>query len=140
MTYNLDQIQFGADAISIVEDELNASFSDDVNDTFMDLLYREYLEAGSPKRRKTWLRTRLKHDFACIEYRPNWIEKHSLPVWPFFQGRPMVFIRQFEVPPTENTNAGIVPRAMLYIFGIRVDANDGWTTQYEVVEQLPGLP
>ncbi len=38
----------------------------------------------------------------------------------------MVFIRQFEVPRTAVSKLRVVPLAMLYVFGTRVELGEGW--------------
>ncbi len=140
MSYDLEKLKFGGDATTIAEEELAASFNEDDHNQLIELLYEEYQQAGSPKKRKEWLRNRLAELFACVEQRPNWIERSSVPTWPFRDGLPMVFIRQFEVPRTEVSESRVVPLAMLYVFGTRVEQGEGWVAEYRVVEQLSDLP
>lgn len=140
MSYDLEKLRFGADATTIAEDEFAASFNEDDDNELIELLYKEYQQAGSPMKRKEWLRDRLAELFACVDQRPDWIERSSVPTWPFLGGRPMVFIRQFEVPRTEVSETQIVPLAMLYVFGVRSEQGEGWRTEYRVVEQLSDLP
>lgn len=140
MPYNLEKIKFGGDATGIAEDELAASFSEDTDNELIDQLYQEYQIAGSPQKRKQWLRNRLIELFACVEQRPKWIERSSVPTWPFWDGKPMTFIFQSEVPRTAVAAQRIAPLATLYVFGTRVEQEVGWSTEYRIVEQLSGLP
>jgi hypothetical protein len=140
MSYDTAKLKFGGRAISIAEKELSASFVDDDDNQLIDTLYREYQDDGMPRKLNEWLRTRLSDLFACVDDRPKWIERLSLPRWPFKNGLPMVFIRQFEVPRTDVSESRVVPLAMLYVFGTRVNVETGWETEYCVVEQLSNLP
>ncbi len=140
MSYDLEKMRFGGQATSIAEDELAASFCEDEGDRLLEMLFDEYQQQGAPVNRKAWLRRRLEELFACVDQRPRWIESVSVPTWPFCNGRPMVFINQLEVPRTPVSESRLVPSAVLYVFGARVETEYGWELEYHVVEQLPDLP
>ena len=90
---DIKELKFGGAATSIAEDELSACFFEDDEDQLMNQLYADYQADGSPANQKAWLRQRLKQIFLCAQERPQWAE--SLPNWPFWGGKPMVFINQF---------------------------------------------
>ena len=140
MALDLEQLKFGAEATTIAEEELGASFSEDENNQLIKSLYREYTASSDAGQRKDWLRNRLAELFACIDEQPKWIEKSSVPQWPFCNGVPMVFIQQIKVPRTPVSEVRVVPDAMLYVFGTRSEQVDGWLAKYRVVEQQPDLP
>lgn len=140
MSYDPKMIDFGGDAIVIAERELDASFNDDGGDRLHESLWAEYQQAGCPKNQKTWLRERLTQLFACVDQRPKWIESQSTPIWPFWNGRPMIFIHQFEVPQTDLTETLLSPSVMLYVFGTREVNEYGWEMKYRVIQQNHNLP
>ena len=79
MALDLEQLKFGAEATTIAEEELGASFSEDENNQLIKSLYREYTASSDAGQRKDWLRNRLAELFACIDEQPKWIEKSSVP-------------------------------------------------------------
>src|SRR5262249_28849704 len=61
-------------------------------------LWKEYQAQGKPKNPRPWLREELKKHFVYVTKPPAWIERSTIPKWPFFAGKPMVFIEQISVP------------------------------------------
>ena len=140
MSDAFEKIAFGGKCIKIVEEELGASIgfaSEKEQDDFFNGLYAEYVTAGKPKQIKNWLREKLSPMFKSVEDAPNWIE--DLPKWPWLNGKPMLFLGQFQVPDTEIAKEHAVPNVMLYLFGSRVATTGGWRMEYRVVEQRADL-
>src|SRR5688572_29931095 len=94
MTMDMEQLNFLGKVYTIAEDELNASV--DGSSGFHERLYREYVEAGKPRNVKAWIRERLAGVFLHVDKPPEWVG--PTPMWPWMDGKPMVFIRQFDVP------------------------------------------
>ena len=139
MALDREQLKFGGTVMSIAEDELSASVTDDENGEFIARLYREYQAQGKPKNPREWLRKELKKHFIFVTKPPVWIEQMTIPTWPFFAGKPMVFIEQFSVPENEVSIANGSAGSMLYVFCARKPipgVPNGWETIYRVVEQV----
>lgn len=129
------ELEFGGLAYSLAEDEFAGSFSDDENDALIDVLWADYVQEGKPKKRKAWLRARLAALFLYVDEPPRWIEAN--PIWPFHLGKPMIFIRQVELPLNKHLDSDSV----LYVFGARspVVEYDGWEMCYRVVQNHKSL-
>src|SRR5262245_40653041 len=127
MALNLDELKFGGLIVTIAEDEMSASITDDPEGEFVKLLYNEYVKDGKPKNKQDWIRGTLKGYFRFVSKPPVWIEKTTVPKWPFFQGKPMVFIEQFSVPETDVSKTTLHPGAVIYVFGAR-----------KLIESVPG--
>lgn len=82
-TLSIEQTKFNGKIISIVEDELRASVSEDKDRVLRNRLYEEYCEAGKPTNIKAWLRPRLRELFVSVEEQPDWVEGEG--IWPFFR-------------------------------------------------------
>lgn len=100
-----------------------------------------YLEFESinpkPKNVKKWLSERIEPLFKCVDEKPIWV---CDPEWPYLDGKPMVFIKQFSVNDREDLRGLLTVDAVLYIFGIlRPDADGTLVQEYRVVDQLPEL-
>lgn len=137
MGYDVEQLKFTGIIHTIAEKELDASVSEDAGDLFVKSLYQEYVAEGKPRNQREWIRGRLKKAFVCVTTRPVWVG--SLPVWPFFDGKPMTFIAQCEVAENEVSETQVSPGAVLYVFGARKQIPEGWEMVYQVVEQHHGL-
>jgi hypothetical protein len=87
MALDLDQLKFGGLIVKIVEDEMSASITDDPEGEFVKFLYNGYVKAGKPKNKQDWIRTTLKGYFRSVIKPPVWIEKITVPKWPFFSGQ-----------------------------------------------------
>ncbi len=135
--HDIEMLKFCGKIIGLGEDEFGASFSNKAGDILQENLYRDFIAAGCPKDVKKWLRSHLAILFQWVAERPKWIE--STTAWPYFDGKPMIFIRQFEVPNTPLSSAKLAPSVMIYIFGARRSMSEGWDMQYTVVEQHRGF-
>ena len=93
MTMDMEQLKFCGKVLTVAE-ERNGSIPGDVG--LDERLYREYHEAGKPRNVKAWLRERLEPLFLYVDKPPEWVG--PTPMWPWKDGKPMVFIRQFDVP------------------------------------------
>lgn len=109
---------------------------------WQDVLYQDYKKSGSSTDRLTWIRERLAREVLWVDVPPDWGTDE--PEWPFHQGRPMVFIRQFALPDNQVTRSSVTWETMLYVFGIRVPSptetrSDAYRMVYEVVQRPTGL-
>lgn len=142
MAFDVEELRFCGMIASVAEDELSASINDDEDRSFRLTIYQQYKAAGAPKNKREWIRQELKKHFLFVTKPPEWIEHATVPRWPFFQGKPMVFIEQLAVPENEVTKTAASPNVVLYVFGSRKPVSDvpgGWESVYRVVEQVQGL-
>lgn len=131
MKIDRDRILFHSRMMEVAE-EFHASVEDG-GESYRDEIYSEYLNAGAPKDVAGWLRDRLSKEFVWVETPPAWIEEE--PTWPFYAGRPMVFIAQFTLPDTPVARDRVSSGQTLYLFAIRVPSEGGFQLKYEVVMQ-----
>src|SRR5262245_57580885 len=109
VAYDLEELKFGGMIVNIAEGELSASIDDDEAGEFAHMLYEQYKAAGAPKNKREWIRHELKKHFLFVTKPPVWIERTTGVEWPFFQGKPMVFIEQLSVPENEVTKTAASP-------------------------------
>jgi len=130
-----EQYKFWGRAQSLAEDELRASLTDDKEGLIVKELWEAYLADGKPKNVNKWLIPRLKALFQYVSRPPEWVE--DAPTWPFFNGRPMIFIDQ--IGPTDGrvTEELLSADNVIYVFGVRekVDEKGGWRMIYKVIYQ-----
>lgn len=138
MGFDIVELKFSGLANEVAESEFSASFTEDRDNNAIETLFAEFCQDGSPSDKRRWLRKRLPELFSCVDERPQWIE--SRPIWPFHNGQPMTFIRQISVPENDVTKSRVSSNVNLYMFGTRVDTEDGWVMEYRVIEQHPDLP
>jgi hypothetical protein len=141
MGLDLAELKFCGLANTVALEEFAGSFDDARSTALQESLYREWVAAGSAKNARDWLRPRIAALFACAGERPKWIER--TPQWPFLNGRPMMFLVQFDVPATDQTTAHLATDIVIYVFGAKVphpEITDGWTLEYKVVTQHRSLP
>jgi hypothetical protein len=138
MALDIEDYRFIGLANTIAMEEFSASFNDDAQNLTRLSLLEEYKTAGSPADRRSWLRQRLASLFVCHMNPPEWVE--SMPMWPFLESKAMTFIHQFTVEENDVANVHLVPKSVLYVFGLRVPVEAGWQMEYRVVEQHPDLP
>src|SRR5687767_10759317 len=112
MALDPDRIRFAGALHRIAEGELSASFGDDRDGAATNRLYAEYEGAGKPKDLRRWVRERLSTYFASVDKGPAWVG--GTPQWPFLEGQPMVFLRQFEMGTTANESRLGLPARTLY--------------------------
>jgi hypothetical protein len=138
-SFDKDAIVFMSKVIKLALEEFHC---DATCQEWQDLLYQDYIRAGSPTDRLTWIRDRLAREVLCVDVPPDWGTDE--PEWRFHQGRPMVFIRQFALPDNRVTRSAVTRATMLYVFGIRVPSPtathpEAYRMVYEVVERPTGL-
>jgi hypothetical protein len=136
---DMQYLKFHGTAMELAENEFAASFTEDVEQSLVKNIYEEYLRDGSPKTTAKWLRTKLKNIFRYVDTPPIWIEKSFHPIWPFLDGNPMIFIKQFSVPDNEFCAQNLSAGTILYVFGGRRKNEHGFEMIYRVMEQEPGL-
>src|SRR4051812_47422349 len=94
MKFDPDELMFQGTAHRIAEKEMSASLTEDRDKRFLSALWLAYKDAGKPKPADAWLRDRLRAAFVSAAEPPRWIERR--PMWPFFDGRPMTFVKQVD--------------------------------------------
>ncbi|HET6250040.1 MAG TPA: hypothetical protein VFE47_20280 [Tepidisphaeraceae bacterium] len=137
--FDRDEMLFGSKVVRVAA-ELSASVLADPERIFVRDLYREYLDDEKPRDVVKWLRPRLETAFKCVGERPRWIERTE--AWPFLNGRPMTFIRQFDVPEFVMPDGKTAGATTLYVFCAGVDDPRGkgwWQMQYTAVAQEQDL-
>ncbi len=142
MAFDVEELKFHGMIHRISEEDFSASVTDDTDQEFVKMLYQQYIAAGKPKNKREWIRQELKQYFLSVTSPPVWIERATTPVWPFCEGRPMVFIDQLTVPQNEVSESVVYPGTVLYIFGGKKPVKDvagGWEMIFRVVEQVPDL-
>jgi hypothetical protein len=139
MARDMAEIKFRGKMMRLLEGEYGASLAGDEDGAFVRSMYARYLESGSPKEVEPWIRERLAESFLFAVSPPQWIETSSKPRWPFLNGKPMVFIGQIAIPPSQVSEQHLSSNTMLYLFGARIEVPAGWKMQYTVLEQEPDL-
>src|SRR5262245_47789805 len=142
MALDIETLKFYGMIATTLESEFGASIYDDADDAFQTRLHQEYLAQGKPKNPRSWIKNELNKHFLCVGKPPVWIERMTKSRWPFFSGKPMVFIDQIAVPENESAESKVSAGSVLYVFGARKPVDDvpgGWQMVYSVVEQVPGL-
>ncbi|MGW5113734.1 hypothetical protein [Nocardia sp. NPDC004123] len=126
---------FCADAILAAE-KFQASVDDEPAENFINSIFREYKEAGSPANRKKWLSERMAGVFLYMDAPPKWVGE---PRWAYFKGEPMVFLHQFCVVDNNNRMQGRFQVGdTVFVFGVkaRIDSDSPlWTPVYRMVVQ-----
>jgi hypothetical protein len=105
---------------------------------WMSNVYQDYVAAGSPGPAKKWIRHALAKLVLSADGMPVWIESIK-PRWPWYDGRPMIYLGQAKVPDTQVSKEHASPGVSLFVFGLRVAVEGGWSMKYTVVEQHPDL-
>jgi hypothetical protein len=129
-----DFIGFYGKLMKVAEKEFNASCE---NEEFAKALYKEYLDADSPKPVENWLGSRLTNEFPYVTTAPNWIEDE--PAWPYHNGKPMVFIVQAGLPRNHVTESHLTWDKEIYVFGARVPYRTGYRIEYKIIAQSKDL-
>lgn len=139
MTLPLDALKFMGALESEFEELTGAALPGNDAMPFRHKLYEEYVKGGSD-RIKPWIKNWIKKVKLWSDTPPKWIEKIQA-TWPFCDGCPMTFIKQFKVPDNEVTQTQAVPGVQLFVFCCRRlhPSGNGWTSYYLVVEQHPDL-
>ena len=133
MALDPDKMKFVGALHRIAERELSASFGDDRDQAATNRLYAEFVQAGKPKDLKGWVRGRLSTVFVSVDKGPVWIG--GTPQWPFLEGQPMVFLRQFEIGTTAKESQMGLPVRTLYVFAAKATSEyGGWEMRYRVVQ------
>lgn len=132
MRLDLQKLKFGGKLNEVAHKYFAGCFDEDKANALVDSLYAEFVEAA-PDSQIDWMRERLKNIFLFATEPPQWIQ--ARPSWPFYEGSPMVFVRQFTVPNTATVESYLSDNSTLYVFGIRVQIENGWRMEYRVIQQ-----
>ena len=130
-----ERLKFFGTVEEVVEKDLAASLSED-NGATVERLYAAYQAAGKPRKARQWIREQLAGFYKCANERPVWVG--PTPQWPYLDGKPMIFIKQFEVGRGAVESNELAAGDVIYVFGIRVQTENGIEMRYRVVAQDPG--
>ena len=130
-------MRFQARVMTLAQERFGASCEGRDAEPFLEQVYRDYVAAGSPERLEEWIERRLQGVFLSIGDPPRWVEDE--PAWPFFEGRPMVFVSQTSLKKNIITEKDLTWDEEVYLFGIRIPLSKGYRVEYRVVTQHPGI-
>lgn len=133
MKADLERLKLAGKLNELAERLVGANFDADDDNRCLQSVCEAYREAGSPKNIAGWAREKFQSLFLSLGEPPHWIE--ATPMWPFCNGKPMVFIGQMSVNHQEVAEEHLVPGSVLYLFGGRTPVDGGWRMQYKVIEQ-----
>jgi hypothetical protein len=85
--------------------------------------------SGSEEGFAHWLEEQVVRQFRSIRNRPEWLQS---PEWPVFQGKPMLFVGQIDLP--EGSTAILNHNASFYVFW-----DYGGTGSTKVIVQAEGI-
>ena len=138
MQIDPEALKFSGKAQRIAEEEFAATFGGDTGNRLMDRLWAEYVQAGKPRTVREWIRARLTSVFPAAGERPRWVG--GVPQWPWLDGKPMVFLRQFPIGTTPVEQSLSFPPFVAYVFALRVPHEaGGFEMQYRVVQDGASL-
>lgn len=135
--FDKDAMRFQAKVMAVAKRKLNAKCEGAQAEDFLNEIYREYQEAGKPRDAEAWITDRLRGEFLYVSDPPSWVEVE--PTWPFFNGKPMVFVSQTLLPQNEVTTKHLTWDQVVYLFGARVPDPDGYMVEYRTVTQTIGI-
>ncbi len=71
---------------------------------FVRQLFEAFMESKlSDQQLREWLKGRLSEHFRFLDVLPEWVRE---PMWPYHEGKPMVFVTQYAVPESGYILAG----------------------------------
>ena len=121
--------EFDSQVMEFVEEKARGSH----DNAFLDRMYRLYQADGEPADVKSWMRKNVTPEFKSVSKRPKW--RHE-PQWPIIEGKPAVFLKQFDVPENDVTREYYTWDTTVYVFGYRVPINESsYETRHVVVDQ-----
>lgn len=103
---------------------------------YRDILFDGWVESGKPGQ-DAWIRDALRSDFVWMSEPPEWI--YTASSWPFFEGRPMVFLKQFSIVANDVTRDRAAPDCEVYVFAARRVLEDGFELITQNVTQSHAL-
>jgi hypothetical protein len=139
MPPDMEALRFGGKLQEIAEKEFSASFTEDADHSLRSALWQDYVNEGKPKNSAAWIRKRFESLFLSVATRPVWVEKRTIPRWPFLNGKPMVFVCQYSLPDTAIVREKFFPGLVVYVFADRLPVDGHAELRYRVVEQDPSL-
>jgi len=135
--FDKQAMRFQARVVALAKRKLGVKCEGSEAEPYLDQIYAEYKEAGEPQDVDSWITERLKKDFLWVVNPPQWVEKE--PVWPFFRGKPMVFVSQTRLPKNEVTENHLTWDAVVYLFGARDPVGQGYKIEYKALMQIEDL-
>lgn len=130
----IEQLRFYGSIRSAFEQLTGAILPSTEANSFLSKLHEDYLASGSPNPAKKWIEHALTTQALSVDRMPVWVEsvKHK---WPFYAGRPMIYLGLTTVPDTPISREYAAPSVTLLSFGARVQLDGGWSMTYIVIEQ-----
>ena len=117
MSLDKEYIRFMGKAFSAAM-RYGGSLEGDGADSFVQDLYSEWKSTSqSLATAESWLNKRLDGVFKSLNEKPEWVEEE--PLWPFLDGKPMVFLSQCSMPENELSYKELSPGETVYLFGGR---------------------
>ena len=134
MSIDREKIRFKGKVISAAL-LLNASANDSEARSFVEQLYEEWRAARVPLEEcSNWLMAKLARAFVSYRDKPEWVENE--PSWPFFDGKPMIFLSQTRMDNDSISRDALSPGETVYVFAARQIASGGFRMVYRVVSQF----
>lgn len=134
MAVNADLIRFEGKAISAAM-KLGGSLEDKEAAPFLAQLFAEWKKLEIPlASTEAWFMKRLGGVFKFVEAPPRWIEEE--PIWPFIDGRPMVFLSQCSLPKEGALSSELSAGETVYLFAGRRTVSGKTRMEYKTVSQF----
>src|SRR5262245_10499096 len=107
----------------------NASVEHAAAERFREEVYAEWRATGKPlEQAERWLDERLDGLFLSLREPPVWVEDE--PSWPFFDGKPMVFLSQTTMHQSPLTKTALSPGETVYLFAAREKYKTGFKMRF----------
>jgi len=102
---------------------------------FVQQIYSEWRASGNELGEcERWLENRLKNVFLSLGDQPKWVEEE--PNWPFYLGKPMIFISQVTMDMSNLSKEHLSPGETVYLFAAREPYMKGFNMVYRTVSQF----
>ena len=132
-----DTREFRRKMFDVVEKVYNANCDTEEAEEFVIYVFEHYKLSGLPKKINEWLKDFLKDWYQYVDKPPVWVEEE--PNWPYSNGKPMIFIKQFTIPKTPITEEKLTWDNTIYVFGERIPYKSSYKVEYKIIEQIGGI-
>ena len=118
MTYNLSDLETEILVRNIVFDYGVEPLTSIESEKYFRDLIAQYDGEKDDDLFKNWLSEKIEQQFLCFDTRPEWIQH---PEWPFYEGKPMIFVNHVDVLVESCEKIGLtrINDRRLYIFMAR---------------------
>lgn len=125
-----DFMKFWVEASKVAKKH-HASIEGGDAEVFIKELYALFSKQQEVKDKKKWLSEILNHMFPYMEHPPKW---KGEPDWPFFDGKPMIFLHQFTIPlSAQHINFPLTDT--VYVFALKNQHELGEGSAYKLIIQ-----